>query len=93
MKMRGPGDMEGTQQSGVAWSLRVASLATDGQILNLAREAAEKVLDARPELVKNPHAVGSRDADPITLSDASLNILTAEMRYRFQRDYDWSMIS
>lgn len=93
MKMRGPGDMEGTQQSGVAWSLRVASLATDGQILNLAREAAEKVLDARPELVKNPHAVGSRDADHLTLSDASLNILTAEMRYRFQRDYDWSMIS
>lgn len=50
MQLRGPGDIEGTQQSGIAFDLRIANLATDGQILNIAREAAETVLDNDPEL-------------------------------------------
>jgi len=45
MKLRGPGDMEGTQQSGLAFNLRVASLARDGQILARARQAAVEILD------------------------------------------------
>lgn len=45
MKLRGPGDMEGTQQSGLAFNLRVASLTADGQILRLAREMAEEAVD------------------------------------------------
>ena len=50
MKMRGPGDMEGTQQSGLPISLNIASLAKDGLILNAARVAAEAVLDKDPTL-------------------------------------------
>ena len=50
MKMRGPGDLEGTQQSGLPISLNIASLAKDGLILNAARAAAEAVLEADPTL-------------------------------------------
>ena len=50
MKMRGPGDLEGTQQSGLPISLNIASLAKDGMILNAARECADSVLKADPTL-------------------------------------------
>lgn len=45
LKLRGPGDLEGTQQSGVAMSFRIANIARDGQILQYARGVAERVLD------------------------------------------------
>lgn len=93
MKLRGPGDMEGTQQSGIAFTLNVANLATDGQILNIARRAATAILDAHPELVEAP----GKDSDPkgeiIRLSDNSLNLLRSELRYRFSKTFDWSQIS
>lgn len=50
MKMRGPGDIEGTQQSGLPISLNIASLAKDGIILNDARIYAEKILENDPDL-------------------------------------------
>ena len=50
MKMRGPGDLEGTQQSGLPISLNIASLAKDGLILNTARDCADAVLKADPTL-------------------------------------------
>ena len=50
MKMRGPGDLEGTQQSGLPIALNIASLARDGQILGAARAAASAVLSADPTL-------------------------------------------
>jgi ATP-dependent DNA helicase RecG len=50
MRMRGPGDIEGTMQSGVAFDLHIANLATDGQVIQLARDAATWLLDADPEL-------------------------------------------
>ena len=50
MKMRGPGDLEGTQQSGLPVSLNIASLAKDGLILNAARDCAETILKADPTL-------------------------------------------
>jgi ATP-dependent DNA helicase RecG len=50
MQMRGPGDIEGTQQSGIAFNMRIANLATDGQILSLARDCANSVLDNDPDL-------------------------------------------
>lgn len=55
MKMRGPGDLDGTQQSGLPITLNIASLAKDGTILNEARKYAENVLEADPrlELPKN----------------------------------------
>ena len=50
MRMRGPGDLEGTQQSGLPINLNIASLAKDGQILQAARGYAERVLAADPAL-------------------------------------------
>ena len=50
MQLRGPGDIEGTQQSGIAFNMRIANLATDGQILTVARDAANTLLDKDPEL-------------------------------------------
>ena len=50
LKLRGPGDLEGTQQSGVAFELRLANLARDGQLVQLARDTATSVLDADPTL-------------------------------------------
>ncbi len=50
MKMRGPGDLEGTQQSGLPVELNIASLARDGLILNDARQCAQNVLDKDPSL-------------------------------------------
>lgn len=56
MKMRGPGDLEGTQQSGLPISLNIASLAKDGHLLSEARAYAEKVLDADPGLESKENA-------------------------------------
>ena len=57
LQLRGPGDMEGTQQSGIAFDLRIANIAKDGQILQLARDIAGEVLDADPDLAKPENAV------------------------------------
>lgn len=48
LKFRGPGDLEGTQQSGTAFELRVANLARDGQAVQQARDLARQVIDADP---------------------------------------------
>ncbi len=53
MKMRGPGDLEGTQQSGLPISLNIASLAKDGLILNAARDCAEAILKEDPTLTSD----------------------------------------
>jgi ATP-dependent DNA helicase RecG len=57
LRMRGPGDMEGTQQSGMAFDLKIADLSKDGQILNLARSRAEEILADDPELVSSDNHV------------------------------------
>ena len=53
LKLRGPGDLEGTQQSGVPFNLRIANLMRDGEILQYAREIAQKILDEDP-LIEKP---------------------------------------
>lgn len=49
LKLRGPGDMEGTQQSGIAFDLKIANLARDEQLLQYVRDVARRVIDADPE--------------------------------------------
>ena len=49
LKLRGPGDMEGTQQSGIAFDLKIANLARDEQLLQFVREVARGVVEADPE--------------------------------------------
>lgn len=48
LKLRGPGDLEGTQQSGIAFDLKIADIARDGQLLQYVREVAQKIVDADP---------------------------------------------
>ena len=50
LRVRGPGDLEGTQQSGIAFNLKLANLARDGQIVQLARDTATWVLDEDKDL-------------------------------------------
>ncbi len=52
LKLRGPGDMEGTQQSGIGFTLKIANLGRDGEILQHARNQASDVLDDDPKLQK-----------------------------------------
>ena len=52
LKLRGPGDLEGTQQSGIAFDLKIADIARDGQIVQMAREEAQKVIDNDPTCQK-----------------------------------------
>lgn len=48
LRFRGPGDLEGTQQSGIAFDLKIADIARDGQIIQLARDKAQQIIDADP---------------------------------------------
>ncbi len=57
LKLRGPGDLEGTQQSGVAFDLKLANLARDGQVLQLARDVAGRVLDDDPQANRPENAI------------------------------------
>jgi ATP-dependent DNA helicase RecG len=57
LKLRGPGDLEGTQQSGIAFNLKLANLGRDGQLVQLARDTASYVLDADPELQTKDNAL------------------------------------
>jgi ATP-dependent DNA helicase RecG len=60
MQLRGPGDIEGTQQSGVPFDLRIANLAKDGQLLQLARDKAANLLEQDPDLEKTENAIISK---------------------------------
>jgi ATP-dependent DNA helicase RecG len=55
--MRGPGDIEGTQQSGLPFNLRIADLAHDGQMLQFARNTANDILTNDPFLQHPEHAI------------------------------------
>jgi len=57
LKLRGPGDLEGTQQSGMAFELLIADLARDGQILQLARDVAERIVEDDPTCEKQKYAL------------------------------------
>jgi len=61
MKMRGPGDIEGTMQSGIPFELHIANLATDGQLVQLARDTATEILDADPDLSAPQHRLLLRE--------------------------------
>jgi ATP-dependent DNA helicase RecG len=53
LKMRGPGDLDGTQQSGLPFDLKITNLSRDGEMLTFARRVAEEVIDADPRLEKS----------------------------------------
>ena len=60
LKLRGPGDLEGTQQSGIPFNLRIADLVRDSNILYRAREVAEEIIEQDPTLKLPQHEVLKR---------------------------------
>lgn len=55
LKLRGPGDLEGTQQSGMAFDLKIADIARDGQLVQLARDEAQRIIEDDPDCVKHEY--------------------------------------
>ena len=55
LKLRGPGDLEGTQQSGIAFDLKIADIARDGQIVQIARNEAQKIIQEDPTCSKREY--------------------------------------
>lgn len=78
MKMRGPGDMEGTQQSGIAFDLKIANLARDAQYVELGRREAERTLEL---------------AEQGALCIEERRLAGKELKRRFSKEIDWSVIS
>lgn len=57
LKLRGPGDLEGTQQSGMAFDLKIADIARDGQIVQMARDEAQAIIEDDPTCEKSKYAM------------------------------------
>ena len=57
LKLRGPGDLEGTQQSGIAFDLKIANIARDGQLLGYVRDIAERITDEDPDGTRPENAL------------------------------------
>ena len=57
LKLRGPGDLEGTQQSGMAFDLKIADIARDGQLLQMARDEAQRIIDTDPTMQHPDNAI------------------------------------
>lgn len=77
LRLRGPGDMKGTLQSGSAFDLKIASLSKDAQVLAAARSAAERILELDPGLAE------PRNRPLRELAD----------KYASSKETDFSMIS
>jgi len=56
LKLRGPGDLEGTQQSGMAFDLKIADIARDGQLVQMARDEAQKIIEEDPDCTSSKYA-------------------------------------
>lgn len=57
LKLRGPGDLEGTQQSGMAFDLKIADIARDGQLVQMAREEAQNIIENDPLMQRPENAI------------------------------------
>ena len=77
LQLRGPGDLEGTMQSGTPFDLKIANLATDGQLVALARQAAKEILDKDPLLEDEMNRIYKNQLDILRVKQA----------------YNWSEIS
>jgi ATP-dependent DNA helicase RecG len=63
LKLRGPGDIEGTQQSGIPFDLKIANLGRDGQIIQYARDIASEILEEDPQLGQAEHHLLKKHLD------------------------------
>jgi len=76
LKLRGPGDLEGTQQSGMAFDLKIANIATDGQLVQMARDEAQKIIDRDPDCDAPEHALLWRRLQEIRKSQVDWGVIS-----------------
>ena len=70
LQLRGPGDLQGTLQSGTPFELHIANLATDGQLVSLARQAALDILDQDPLLEDEMNRIYKNQLDLLRIKQA-----------------------
>jgi ATP-dependent DNA helicase RecG len=76
LKLRGPGDLEGTQQSGIPFDLKIASLGHDSQILHFSRNVANDILDDDPLLVKQENGILKRELKRVARNKIDWSIIS-----------------
>jgi len=76
LKLRGPGDIEGTQQSGIPFDLKIANLGQDGQILQYARDMAGQVLENDSILEKPQNAILRKQLTAMTRSSVDWSTIS-----------------
>lgn len=76
LKLRGPGDLEGTQQSGVAFELKIADLARDGQLLQFVREIADRLLEEDPQGVLPENAIVWRQLKELRKKNVNWSVIS-----------------
>ena len=76
LKLRGPGDLEGTQQSGVAFDLKIADLARDGQLLQHVREIADRLLSEDPQGVRPENAIVWRQLQELGKNHVNWSVIS-----------------
>ena len=76
LKFRGPGDLEGTQQSGIAFDLKIADIAHDGQIVQLARDEAQKIVDDDPDCEKSIYRIMWNHLESLKKSNINWSVIS-----------------
>lgn len=76
LKLRGPGDLEGTQQSGVAFDLKIADLARDRQLLQFVREIADRLLEEDPQGVLPENAIVWRQLKELRKKNVNWSVIS-----------------
>jgi ATP-dependent DNA helicase RecG len=76
MKLRGPGDIEGTQQSGLAFDLKIANLGKDAQLIQYVRDIADNILDYDPWLEKNENKILKKQLKKIAYKKMDFSVIS-----------------
>ena len=84
LKLRGPGDLEGTQQSGIAFDLKIADIARDGQLLQYVRNVAEEVVDADPTGIRPENEILWRQLKALRKTNVNWASIFATCRMQFR---------
>ncbi|WP_372750920.1 ATP-dependent DNA helicase RecG [Labilibaculum sp.] len=76
LKLRGPGDIEGTQQSGISYDLKIANLGKDGQLLQYARDVAQNILDEDPLLEKKENFILAKQVKRLSKTKINWSVIS-----------------
>lgn len=76
LKLRGPGDIEGTQQSGLAFDLKIANLGQDGQLIQYVRDIAEEILDNDPDLKNTDNYIMAKQLKRISNKKTDFSVIS-----------------